>query len=126
MCFSFKLNKFFSLPSISCKFTISKWIIVGHKEPMTIVASSTTCLLILSHGWSFIQLIFDFIFVTNCVSIWFILLIIFFSVYLTPIPHAMGPHHSTFVNNIFHMQGIKFRKSSFIREIYAINQIKFF
>jgi hypothetical protein len=50
----------------------------------------------------------------------------FFLVYLTPIPHAMGPHHSTSVNNIFHMQGIKLRKSSFIREIYAINQIKFF
>jgi len=45
-----------------------------------------------------------------------------FSHYLTLMPHALGPHHSTFNFFFFHMQGIEFKKLSSIRDICAINR----
>jgi hypothetical protein len=78
----------FSFPSILCKFIVSKWITVCHKDKLTIVASSTTLILLFSHGLTFIQFIFDFLFLANC---------------STTMPHALGPHNIVFVNNIFHI-----------------------
>jgi hypothetical protein len=88
MCFAPNLNNFFSLPSTSYKFTISKWIIICQKKKATIVASSITLISLFDRGLTFIQFIFDFTFVANC---------------STTMPHALGPHNSAFVNNIFHI-----------------------
>jgi hypothetical protein len=88
MCFAPNLNIFFVLPSTSCKFIVSKWIIICYKEEVTIVASSTALILKLNHALTSMKFIFDFTFVANG---------------STTMPHALGPHDSTFVNNIFHI-----------------------
>jgi hypothetical protein len=55
---------------------------------VTIIASSTALILKLSHALTSMEFIFDFTFVANG---------------STTMPHALGPHDSTFVNNIFHI-----------------------
>ncbi len=72
MCFALNLNKMFYISYFFGKFIIYKKNIIGYKEPTTIVAPSTACLL-LSRGGCHILLIFYFTLVANFASIWFIL-----------------------------------------------------
>ncbi len=81
MCFALNLNKMFSISYFFDKFIVYKKIIIGYKEPTTIVAPSTACLL-LSRGGCHILLIFYCTLVANFVSIWFILTRFIFSHYL--------------------------------------------